>query len=77
MKITKTTVWWKFTCRICKAKIEAEPEDVTGRPNIDSDGDTVGTIPIVACGNCGAERDVPFRLRTPKIESLADSRCRK
>ncbi len=77
MKIIKDTIWWKFTCRVCKAKLQAEPDDVTGRPNIDSDGDKVGVIPVVACEKCGAIRDVPDRKITPLIRQIAIRKYRE
>ena len=76
MKVTDAPVWWKFKCVACKANCQAEPDDVKGRLNIDCDGDTVGYIPVVLCGRCGKQRDVPQRLRTAKIEAIAvNNKC--
>lgn len=71
MKIIKDTIWWIFKCRACKAVCQAEPEDVTFRPNVDCDGDTVGYICVVECGKCGKPRDVPSSKVTDKIRKIA------
>jgi transcription elongation factor Elf1 len=76
MKILVQKVWWIFTCKVCKSKCQAEPGDVTARPNTDSEGDVVGYIPVVACGHCGKERDVPANKLTPKIKSIATEKGR-
>ena len=68
MKVISAPVWWEFTCKKCSAVCQAEPADVTKRPNIDCDGDVVGQIPVVECGRCGAQHDVPATKRTPRIE---------
>lgn len=77
MKIVDQKVWFEFTCNVCGSTCQADPEDTTGIPNTDSDGDKVGAIPVVACGYCGCEHTVPAAKRTPKIERLAAERCRK
>lgn len=71
MKVLKEEIWWKFTCTACKSLCQAEPEDVTSRPNVDCDGDTVGHICVVECGKCGKEHDVPRNKVTGKIEKIA------
>ena len=65
MKVISAPVWWEFTCKACAAVCQAEPADVTTRPNIDCDGDVVGHIPVVECGRCGSQHDVPRAKRTP------------
>lgn len=77
MKILVEKVWWIFTCRVCKSKCQAEPTDVNGQANNDSDGDTINYIPIVACGKCGAEHKVPPNKMTPKIFNLAQLKGRE
>lgn len=77
MKVKANTVWWAFTCRVCGAECEAEPTDVTDRPNIDIDGDTVGYICVVECGRCGKEHDVPHDKVTAKIEGIAANKRRR
>lgn len=76
MEVLEEKVWWEFTCRACSSRCRAEPSDVTSRPNIDCDGDTVGRICVVECGRCGKERDVPFRKVTKRIEEIATSKRR-
>lgn len=71
MKVVVEKIWWEFPCKSCGSKCQAEPEDVSSRPNIDCDGDAVGSIPIVECGKCGKEHDVPQAKITPKIEGIA------
>lgn len=77
MKTTVVGAWWKFTCVACGAKCEAEVDDVTDRPNIDCDGDRVGYYPVVKCGRCGMEHDVPGYLVTDKIREIAKKKRRK
>lgn len=77
MKVVEAPIWWQFECRSCHAKCEAEPKDVTGRANIDSDGDVVGVIPVVECGRCGKEHDVPDALLTEKIETIAEKKYKR
>lgn len=74
MKILVQKVWWVFTCKVCKSKCQAEPSDVDGHPNTDSEGDVVDYTPIVACGHCGAERQVPNKKLTPRIYNLAQKK---
>lgn len=71
MKVIDEKIWWEFVCRACGSTCQAEPEDVTSRPNTDCDGDVVGHICVVECGKCGAQHDVPTRKVTEKIEGIA------
>ena len=77
MRVISAPTWWSFKCKACSAEIEAEPEDVSGRPQIDCDGDCLGYFPCVSCGRCGKEHDVPSSLLTPKIYDLATTNKRK
>lgn len=74
MKIIDEKPWWMFTCEACGTKCEAEPNDVTSRPNVDCDGDVVGYICVVECGKCGKEHDVPEKMVTEKIKNIAKSK---
>ncbi len=76
MKILNEKVWWEFVCLCCGSTCQAEPSDVTGRPSVDSDGDTVGYICVVECGKCGKEHDVPFKKVTAKVERIAKDKRR-
>ena len=77
MKVIKDKVWWVFTCKACGVKCQAEPTDVTDRPNLDHEGDEIGRIVVVECGKCGKERDVPARLLTHKLEVIARDKRNK
>ena len=67
MKVISAPVWWEFTCKACSAVCQAEPADVTKRPNIDCDGDVVGQIPVIECGRCGKQHDVPSAKKTNNV----------
>ena len=71
MKVVDVPLWWEFTCTACGATCQADVTDVVSRPNVDSEGDTVGVIPVVCCGHCGKKHDVPERLLTEKIREIA------
>ena len=71
MKIINDTIWWESVCVACGATCQAEPNDVTSRPNVDCDGDEVGRIPVVECGKCGKQHDVPDEKITEKIMKIA------
>ncbi len=77
MNVVDKKVWLQFKCKVCGSVCEAEPEDTTGIPNLDSDGDKVGAIPVVACGHCGGEHKVPSKKITPKVQKFAEEHCRK
>lgn len=76
MKVVTEKVWWEFKCKACGSKCQAEPEDVTSRPNTDCEGDTVGHICVVECGKCGKQHDVPARKVTNKIKEIVASKWR-
>lgn len=77
MKVLEQPIWLQFTCEACGAVCEAEPEDVTYRPNVDHEGDVVGHICVVECGRCGKEHDVPGKLVTQKIRDIASDKRRR
>ena len=76
MKILNDKVWWEFVCTACGVTCQAEPGDIKPR-DIVSDGDPVGTYPMVECGKCGMPHDVPDNLVTPRLRRIADEMDRK
>lgn len=77
MKVVDEKVWWQFVCKACGSTCQAEPDDVTSRPNIDYEGDTVGYICVVECGKCGKRHDVPAKKITERIEAIARNKRRQ
>jgi len=71
MKIVNEKPWWEFECEACGASCQAEPSDVLPRDILD-EGDVVGVYPMVECGKCGKQHDVPEKMYTPRLQKLAD-----
>ena len=76
MKIIDKKVWWEFVCETCGSTCQADPEDVTSRPQLDHDSDEVGLIPTVECGACGKSHDVPAEKITGKVEGIIRNKRR-
>ena len=77
MKIIEDTVWLELRCDACGVLFQAEPDDVTSRPNIDYEGDEVGRIPVVECPKCGKQHDIPSAKVTAKIRKIAETKHKK
>jgi len=72
MKIIDEGVWWEFVCSLCRTKCQAEPEDARLLRHVhNEDGDEIGVICYVECGNCGQKNEVPAERLTLKIKEMA------